>query len=54
MKVLLFTLVRNFEVELEVPKEQIVISKAAAMQRPSLSSEPIRAILPLIIRPVKD
>ncbi|KAF9060705.1 cytochrome P450 [Rhodocollybia butyracea] len=54
MKVLLFTLVRSFEVELEVPKEQIVTSRAAAMQRPSLSSEPIRAILPVIIRPLKD
>ncbi len=39
MKVILFTIVREFEMELAVPYEDI-ISKASAVQRPVLKSSP--------------
>ncbi|KIK58322.1 hypothetical protein GYMLUDRAFT_45535 [Collybiopsis luxurians FD-317 M1] len=53
MKALLFTLVRSFELQLDVPKEELVVVSAASMQRPSLRSEPNRARLPLLIRPLQ-
>ncbi|KAE9395109.1 cytochrome P450 [Gymnopus androsaceus JB14] len=53
MKALLFTLVRNFEFELAVPVEEIILHRVASMQRPSLSSDYSRAKLPLLIKPLK-
>ncbi|KAJ4475625.1 cytochrome P450 [Lentinula aciculospora] len=49
MKVLLFTLLRSFRIELSVPKEVLMVLKVALTQRPSLRSEPTHPKLPLII-----
>ncbi|KAE9397676.1 cytochrome P450 [Gymnopus androsaceus JB14] len=51
MKALLFVLVRAFEFDLAVPKEDI-ISKTSIVQRPHLKSEPEKGSqLPLYIKP---
>ncbi|KAI3616017.1 cytochrome p450 [Moniliophthora roreri] len=50
MKALLFTLVRAFEFELAVPREQVVIKKSALVQRPEVRGHGNQ--LPLIIKPV--
>ena len=51
MKALVFTLVRNFEFELAVPKEEIK-PLGMFLQRPCVESERKKgAQLPLLIRP---
>ncbi|KAK7040254.1 hypothetical protein VNI00_009720 [Paramarasmius palmivorus] len=50
MKALLFTLVRAFEFELAVPREDVLIKKASLVQRPEVRGKGNQ--LPLIIKPV--
>ncbi|KAI0688728.1 cytochrome P450 [Cerioporus squamosus] len=53
MKALVFTLVRNFEFELAVPKEDVKVS-GMFLQRPCLDSEREKgAQLPLLLRPYR-
>ncbi|TFK49501.1 cytochrome P450 [Heliocybe sulcata] len=54
MKAIIFTLIRAFEIELAVPKEEIG-KKSMLVTRPLLLSEPEKKNqLPLLIRPVKQ
>ncbi|TFK46543.1 cytochrome P450 [Heliocybe sulcata] len=54
MKAIIFTLIRAFEIELAVPKEDIG-KKSMIVTRPLLLSEPEKKNqLPLLIRPVKQ
>ncbi|KAK7040252.1 hypothetical protein VNI00_009718 [Paramarasmius palmivorus] len=52
MKALLFTLVRAFEFELAVPREDILIKRASLVQRPEVKGKGNQ--LPLIIKPVRS
>jgi len=58
MKVLLFTLIRTFEYEMAVPKEDIIVKRSALFQKPVVKSRTregrMRNELPLLVKTVKD
>ncbi len=55
MKVLLFTLIRAFEFQLGVPKEEILIMKTGIIMRPLIDVNGAQVPqLPLIIGAVKE
>ena len=54
MKALLFTLIRAYEFELGVPKEDVLVKRAFPVNRPAVKGEGKTKTdeLPMIIRPV--